>query len=51
MLIEIKHNDRDKIEKFIKFNSLFWREYYAPVTEKQDVSSFEMYNNLQTISN
>jgi len=51
MLIEIKHNNKDKIEEYIKLNSLFIREYYLPVIKENDIPTFEIFNNIQTIAN
>jgi len=50
MLIEIRYNDKDKIREFIKFSSLFFREYYSFVMPDNDVSILEHFNKEDIVS-
>ena len=50
MLEKIKYNDREKINNFIKFSTLFFREYYSPIMPDNDISVLENFNKEEIIS-
>lgn len=51
MLELIKHNKKDKIETFIKYNSVFLREIYSPLMPGSDISNLDYFNCENVISN